>query len=86
MIVMEISHDIQCYDYNIINQNSHYDVLYKKIFYLYCYYYVIAKLFIYFNWHHANLKIIFNNYLLLSFYCLIIMSLFCFLKVKMLSL
>lgn len=31
MIVMEISHDIQRYDYNIVNQNSRYDVLSKKI-------------------------------------------------------
>jgi len=28
---MEISHDIQHYDYNIVNQNSRYDVLSKKI-------------------------------------------------------
>jgi len=68
MIVMEISHDIQRYNYNIINQNSRYDVYYLKN---YCIYIVImlwlTKLFIYFNWHHANLKVVFNN-LSLSIY------------------
>jgi len=38
---MEISHDIQCYDYNIINQNSRYDVLSKKLLYLYSYYVMV---------------------------------------------
>lgn len=57
---MEISHDIQHYDYNIINQNNYDTYTISKII-------IFIYLFIYFNWHHANLNFVFNN-LLLSIY------------------
>jgi len=57
---MEISHDIQHYDYNIINQNSYNTYTISEII-------IFIHLFIYLNWHYASVNVVFNN-LLLSIY------------------